>query len=97
MGGLGWPQQEPVVVVKGGVGIRGGSVQRGESDAFDNTQERSRLAVGAGLDLALSRGSLLRPLITVRYLRASRSAQEQSVGLGAHTVRVGLGIDLGRR
>lgn len=97
MGGFGFPRQAPVVVLKGGIGIRTGSVEVGESSRFADTSERNTFVVAVGADLTLAGGRVVRPVITVRYIRAARSEQEQSAGLGAHTFRVGVGVDLGRR
>jgi hypothetical protein len=97
MGGVGWPRQRPAVVLKGGLGIRSGSLQRGESPDPRAEGDRNRFVVAMGADVAVVDARMLRPVITVRYIRAARTPAEQSAGLGAGTLRLGLGIDLGQR
>ena len=95
--GVGWPLGMPVFVARGGAGLRGGSVTRGESPAFIEEEERNRLVWAAGVDLVLGRGRAVRPVVTARYIRAMRTLQEGSAGLGGRTFRLGVGLDLGRR
>lgn len=97
MAGVGWPRRAPAVVLKGGLGFRSGSLQRGGSPDPRAEDDRNRFVVALGADVAVVNARMVRPVITVRYLRVARSAAEQSAGLGGGTLRLGFGIDVGRR
>jgi hypothetical protein len=97
MGGVGWPRRAPAVVLKGGVGFRTGSLQRGGSPDPRAQGDRNRLVAAVGADVAVVNARAVRPVITVRYIRAARSPAERSAGLGSGTLRLGFGIDLGQR
>jgi hypothetical protein len=97
MGGVGWPRRAPAVVLKGGVGFRSGSLQRGEPPDPGAEGDRNRFVAAIGADVAVVNARMVRPVITVRYIRAARSPAEQSAGLGSGTLRLGFGIDLGQR
>ena len=93
--GVGWPRETPVFVAKGGAGLRGGTIKRGDSPAFSEEHERNRMVWAVGFDLLLGRGRTVRPVVTARYVRAIRSLQETTAGVGANTFRLGIGVDVG--
>lgn len=95
--GVGWPLGKPVLVARAGAGLRGGSIRRGDNPAFIEEEDRNRFVWAAGVDLVLGRGRVVRPVVTARYIRAIRTPQEGSAGIGRSTFRLGVGIDLGRR
>lgn len=97
MGGIGWPRRAPAVVLKGGLGLRSGSLQRGGSPDPRAEADRNRFVVAIGADVAVVNTRMVRPVITVRYIRAARSPAEQSAGLGSGTIRLGFGVDFGQR
>jgi hypothetical protein len=94
--GTGWPRHAPSIVLKGGVGLRGGAPESASgSPLLSEEMEASKLVVAAALDVTLHNYRYARPILTLRYVRARRSEQEQSVGLGAHLLRVGVGVEFG--
>lgn len=95
--GVGWPRTAPALVGKAGVGLRGGAVNRGDDAVFGEDQQRNRVVWAAGLDILLGRSRPIRPVLTARYVHAIRSDRERSAGVGARTLRLGLGLDFGSR